>query len=230
MANLSDAKGLVTIKASSKESCERILGILESSLGKGDYGTYFDKSSIDVYDEGECFSLDCAFDACGRWSYASNIENSPQIIRHHASEEDIVFLELITWKIIYDYRDFEPGCELLGNFVYSLEHKAGAKLESTEFIEGGECTSYSCSWFNIMQVMEYSIDDLLDDRGLFYDDVVDDQDALECFEDEFFDFISDCSCEWGMSKEDVRTKFSKESEDFSKLYDLIVLGRKRKQD
>lgn len=225
MANLSDASGLATIKASSKEACERILGILEDSLGRGDYGTYFDKSSVDVYDEGECFSLDCNFDACGRWSYASNIENSPRIIRRYASE-DVAFLESIAWKIIYDYRDFEPGCELLGNFVYILEHKAGTKLESSEIIEEGECTSYSCTWFNIMRVMEYSIDELLDDRGLFYDDVVDDQDALECFEDDFEDFISDCSCEWGMSKEDVRTKFSKESEDFSKLYDLIVLNKK----
>lgn len=235
MANLSDASGEVYLTAPTKEDCNKILQILDSSLGEGDYFTDFDIKKrvyrndeyLTEFDESKLFyeeveegvRASCNFSGCGRWDYSSNVERSPYWIKNSSiTEEDLKYLESLNWSAFYDFVDYEPGCEVLGRYSCEIKHEAGTKIEKSKFL-GCDCDDYSFTWFNIMNLQGYSIEELLDDRYAW--SVLDGDNDIDFIKGDMNQFIEDYSCYHGISLATAKSWLSKESKTFSELLAFI---------
>lgn len=221
MANISDAYGMVTIFAKRTEDCKLILKLFSKNLELGEYCTIFETDSTRLASTEEGAILECDFIASGRWCYANNIERSCYWIKPGLNKKELEALESLDWIMLYDYVDYEPGFELLGQFTCNITHKAGEKLEDSQYQElGGEVPEYSL--FNIKELMGYSLNDLFEEKNLWYDNLVEDEDYVEYFKDDFSQLIHDYAIEWKTTTEEVKNRFSKEIDDFDKIYDLFM--------
>lgn len=235
MANLSDASGEAFVTAPTKEDCNRILQIFDSCLGEGEYFTDFDikkripndEEFLIEFDESKiCYEeleegvrASCNFSGCGRWDYSSNVERSPYWIKTSKSikDEDLKYLESLSWSAFYDFVDYEPGCEVLGRYSCEIKHEAGTKIENSKFA-GYDCDDYGFTWFNIMSLQGYSVEELLDDRCAW--SVLDGDNDIDFIKADMNQFIEDYSCHHGISLAMAKNQLSKESETFSKLLAL----------
>lgn len=235
MANISDASGEVYLTAPTKEDCNKILKILDSSLGEGDYFTEFnitkniskDGEFLTEFDESKIFYEEleegiraiCSFSGCGRWTYSNNVERSPYWIKQNATKEDIKYLESLSWSTFYEFQDYEPGCEVLGRFYCGIEHEAGMPLEEASYFEGDH-EIMPMTWFNIMEVMGYTVDELLEERCVC-EAVFGYGDSIDIYAEDLLKFVRDCANAWGMSRVQAKTRLCELSKDFSELIAMI---------
>ena len=76
MANMSTASGSVTLVTDTKEHAKEIFKVLNEHLNKGYYYTEFFDDELKVVQESDAScTVECDFDASGRWSYETNMEN-----------------------------------------------------------------------------------------------------------------------------------------------------------
>ena len=122
----------------------------------------------------------------------------------------------------YEYTDYECGCMLLGEGTDDVVHKANQDLSDTEFIEG-EWEDFDYTYYNIMKVNDYTIDDLLEERDLlrFLDDEEDCGDSVEDFESELREFISDWASDKYISENKAKEEIFSKSSDFKELFELL---------
>lgn len=237
MANLSTAFGDAYITAPTKEDCNKILQIIDRTLGEGDYFTElnikksirkdgefftdFDEKQIFYEELDEGVRASCSFNGCGRWDYRNNVERSPYWIKnsHSVKEEDIKYLESLSWSSFYEFTDYEPGCMILGRFYCGIEHESGIPLEHSSFIDG-DYDMMEMSWYNIMDVQGYTVDELLEERYVC-EAIFSDGASIDEYEDDLLQFIRDCAFSWNLSREGAKARLCALSEDFSKLIAMV---------
>ena len=149
MANMSTASGSVTLVTDTKEHAREIFKALNKHLNKGDYYTEFFDDELKVVQESDtACTVECDFEASGRWSYETNIENLG-----YWCEQDPLLTEL-PWKLKFDFVDEEGGCDFLYHAVKELTHEASEKLEDIA-CEDVDYTDYSRNVFSLNKIMGY---------------------------------------------------------------------------
>lgn len=154
MANLSDAFGNIEIKGSEKV-IESILRLFELS-DAWEYNTSIDLESTEKPTDDTCT---VNFFGTGRWCYENNIEFFFRWVNDEITEEDRALLEDSDFEIIFDFTDYEPGCEVFYEATEALRHKKGVKLDETEYIQS-EYSALDLSWGNRLD-LEVENDDQL---------------------------------------------------------------------
>ena len=99
-----------------------------------------------------------------------------------------------------------------------VSHTARTKLEDSAFIEG-DSEVFEPTWYNIMEVMGFSLDELLEDRYvseavLYYGD------PIEEYADDLLQFVQDWADHKKTSRKDAEKRLCRLSNDFSKLLKL----------
>ena len=156
MANLSDAFGNIEIKGSEKV-IESILRLFELS-DAWEYNTSIDLESIEKpTDDDDTCTIN--FYGTGRWCYENNIEFFFRWVNDEITKEDRTLLEGSDFEIIFDFTDYEPGCEVFYEATEALRHKKGVKLDETEYIQS-EYSALDLSWGNRLD-LEVENDDQL---------------------------------------------------------------------
>lgn len=147
MANMSTACGTVTLVTDTKEHASEIFKALNTHLNKGDYYTEFFDDELKVMQESDAScTVECDFDASGRWSYETNIENLG-----YWCEQDQLLTEL-PWKLKFDFTD--EDVDFLYHAVKELTHEASEKLEDIA-CEDVDYTDYSRNVFSLNKLMGY---------------------------------------------------------------------------
>lgn len=173
MANLSDAFGNIEIKGSEKviESILRLFGLSDA----WEYNTSIDLESIEKPTDDTCT---VNFYGTGRWCYENNIEFFFRLVNDEITKEDRTLLEGSDFEIIFDFTDYEPGCEVFYEATEALRHKKSVKLDETEYIQS-EYSALDLSWGNRLD-LEVENDDQL---ASMLDDM-DDNEMMEFLEEE----------------------------------------------
>lgn len=154
MANLSDAFGNIEIKGSEKV-IESILRLFELS-DAWEYNTSIDLESIEKPTDDTCT---VNFYGTGRWCYENNIEFFFRWVNDEITKENRTLLEGSDFEIIFDFTDYEPGCEVFYEATEALRHKKSVKLDETEYIQS-EYSALDLSWGNRLD-LEVENDDQL---------------------------------------------------------------------
>ena len=218
MANISNAFGKVQISAPSYEDAETLLKLFHAYQSNyGNYSTFYSESwDRDPDAEGKII---CTFDAFGRWSFSINIECFGQWLSLDVSNEHRKFIESIPWTVEYRYTDYEPGCEVLGQGWDKVVHQAGQSLKDVEYISG-DWNDYPMTWYNIMDVMGFSIDELLEDRYVS-EAVLGCGDPIDEYVDDLLRFVQDWADHKKTNQKDAEKRLCQLSNDFSKLLKLV---------
>ena len=223
MANLSTAFGNSQITAPSYEEAETLLKLFHAYQSDyGDYSTWYSESrDRDPDTEGRII---CTFDATGRWSFSTNIECFGKWLNHDVSNEHRKFIESIPWTVKYWYTDYEPGCEVLGQGWDKVVHQAGQSLEDVEYISG-DWNDYPMTYYNIMDLMQWDVDDVLGDRYAY--SVLDGENDISEYADDLIQFIEDYAMASGISTQRSKQILCEESEDLTQLLAMAerYLGR-----
>lgn len=147
MANMSTACGTVTLVTDTKEHASEIFKALNTHLNKGAYYTEFFDNALKVVQETDtACTVECDFDASGRWSYETNIKNLG-----YWCEQDQLLTEL-PWKLKFDFTD--EDVDFLYHAVKELIHEASEKLEDIA-CEDVDYTDYSSNVFSLNKLMGY---------------------------------------------------------------------------
>lgn len=150
MANCSTAWGEIEICADSEETMKLIIKSFEeceycehnTCLGSKDYYKFNGDTEFP-------YRLSTSFDGTGRGAFQENI------IRHFTwcvngkdlTEDEIKKLENSNFYIVYDYTDYECGCEVFYRAVDQLVHLKGVPLEKT-VLNQGYYENVDLSWGN----------------------------------------------------------------------------------
>lgn len=183
MENLSDAWGTIEIKGS-EQIIKSILKLFELSDAWG-YNTSIDLESIEKPTDDTCT---VNFYGTGRWCYENNIEFFFRWVNDEITKEDRTLLEGSDFEIIFDFTDYEPGCEVFYEATEALRHKKGVKLDETEYIQS-EYSALDLSWGNRLD-LEVENDDQL---ASMLDDM-DDNEMMEFLEEEKSSLIKHYGC------------------------------------
>lgn len=156
MANMSTASGSVTLVTDTKEHAKEIFKVLNEHLNKGYYYTEFFDDELKVVQKSDAScTVECDFDASGRWSYETNVENLGYWCEHDP------LLTALGWSITFDFVDEEGGCDFLYHAVKELTHEAGQKLEKIT-CKDIDYTDYNRNVFSLYKIMGYDKEYLSD--------------------------------------------------------------------
>lgn len=176
MANMSTACGTVTLVTDTKEHASEIFKALNTHLNKGYYYTEFFDNALKVVQETDtACTVECDFDASGRWSYETNIKNLGYWCKHDP------LLTALGWSITFDFVDEEGGCDFLYHAVKELTHEASEKLEDIA-CEDVDYTDYSHNVFSLNKLMGYD-KEYLSETFQFGKNYVSEFDDAEEYED-----------------------------------------------
>ena len=154
MANMSTAAGSVTLVTDTKEHAVQIFEALNKHLNHGDYYTEFFNNALKIVRESDTScTVECDFDASGRWSYETNIEKLG-----NWCEQDSLLTEL-PWKLKFDFND--EDVDFLYHAVKELTHEAGQKLEKIT-CKDIDYTDYNRNVFSLYKIMGYDKEYLSD--------------------------------------------------------------------
>lgn len=194
MANISDASGTIYFKANTKETIKELFDLIKlmddgsdfftSYVHWGDCCRYITKVEDDYM-----YQLEISFIGSGRWSYYCNIERMFTWIKYHIDNylDDIdkekytnmlVSIQNADWMINFDYIDYEPGCELFGNYCFHYIHEKGESLDSLIPYEG-DCEEYELNIVNYAKYMNQTLDEALEEWYYKYDDSEELKEAIE---------------------------------------------------
>lgn len=229
MANISTAFGRVEISAPTARDIIEIIDIINANLGVVDYYTFISKdyNLLDRDDDGNCVAT-CSFSGSGRWAFACNIEYTGNWLnselKRRGKAEDAEYLEGFTWGLMYDFTDYEPGCEVFGQGKAGIVHKAGQKLTKCEYVEG-DWDELPFTYYCIMDAMGWSIDEILEER--YATSVLEGENSIEEYEDDLMEFLRDYADYKCISKEEAQKEMCEQSEHFPELMKLIR-GKQRR--
>lgn len=192
MANISDASGTVRINATHPEVIKNVISLMEIAE-RFEYGTYLSDYEINEYPEG-C-KVEIPFSGAGRWCFGNNIEMMFKSIASYIAsvKENKEYYGQIfqnvqdsDFEMIFDYCDYEPGCGILGHYVYALSHRAGEDLTAPQITEG-DAMEYDFTVENLVDHVGYDLETAIQEMVYRYG-----EDALEYLENER-DFIDNAS-------------------------------------
>lgn len=166
MANISSTFGNACIYAESADKAEKICNAINTVTSEFGYYTEFD-----IDENGKNISeknYSCSFQACGRWSYETNLENFGSWLDSSREKhlEIIEMLEKEDFRIILDFTDEECGCQFIYTACAELIHKANTPIKDTEF-NMLEKIFYDYTRKNLKVLCGYD-DDYIND--MFYED------------------------------------------------------------
>ena len=165
MANISNAKGTlnVSVKAGSEKEMRDFLACLAEYFRYGEYGAFFDPtSSIAVQKEKEGFSCSVDFTGFGRWSFMENIGGwFGSWSKTKEIEKYVKEIEKYDFRLMFDFVDFEEGCEIFYHAIVSISHNAGNPLDAACVTED-ECEDISITAENLVAYDMYADDEVID--------------------------------------------------------------------
>lgn len=178
MANISSAYGKISVTASTKEDVDAIFKKIDERLNNK-YVEYFTNCDLQLlkYEVSEdgLVTGETYFDGCGRWTFSNNIANFGRWMKHDA------LLTALTWKICFEYKDEECGCDILYEAVDEINHEANEDLDEL-IVNNIDCTNYDLNPYNLMTVMNYSDEDIAN-YYLIGADFVDEYENLDEYEE-----------------------------------------------
>lgn len=134
MANVSDAVGRmkITVDTLDKELFARVWDTIRQGMAEEAYPTFLAPIKTDDIDcKDDMCSASGRFIASGRWGYESNVRNFGNWLAGVIPDGDVGFLEQLTFRVDYDFADYEKGTESFYSAeMYSL-HYAKAPLRMT---------------------------------------------------------------------------------------------------
>lgn len=143
MANISEAKGRLTIVTESEEDMFTIVDVIRTICQNFDYETYLFEANQDdfnldkaIYYDGE-YKVDFSFSGAGRWEYASNIEHFTYWVNDKLEKSNnlalIEKLQSMYFQFEYIYND-RYDCESYDVEIIA-EHQKGVSLyKSMDFL------------------------------------------------------------------------------------------------
>lgn len=150
MANISNADGTITIKAKSTEAiynlllvqryaesnCEYYTDIASSSLGSKELKSDIENNSFTNKDGLTVFSD--SFYGIGRWSFESNVNWFMDCLEPDSSDPDDIKeakakAQNQYYRIEFDIKDEEPGCEMLYEAIATIEYNPETKKSNISF-------------------------------------------------------------------------------------------------
>lgn len=185
MANISDAKGTLTLRGRwTSKDIEALSYVLHFHRYCGDYPMYF-KETIDEIYTTLSSDLVISFYGCGRWSLFTNIERLFDWIKLErfdqfkelsaAKEHLSSYNKLSTYnkmidrlkfkltrnriKLLWDYVDYEPGCELLCHACLLQVFKQEPDLNYTSVFIADYTVGPEATLKNYCALFEESIED-----------------------------------------------------------------------
>ncbi len=191
MANISDTVGSITIEIDTMEALDALKRAFKLLDNSSDYVTILEKSPT-VYKLADGrWGMKSSFVGSGRWYYQENIRSMFEWLtlpdEEPISSKDQEILTKTNFTIIFVYEDYEPSCELFGQGVEKLEHKAGTPLDETLHFPLS-WVNYDLSWGNRLAIGFEEEDGLLDRLNSMDDDEVEEfleeeKEGLEWFFD-----------------------------------------------
>lgn len=174
MANISDANGTFTIHAKNCETIKELIHLMQY-LEIGEYSTYFTDyhSGDDQFDDSivkfgdDEYEFETTFSASGRWVYLTNIERMADWILSEVEEQNdpqdpdiIKHLEKEEWSIVFDYIDYEPGCELFAQVMVEAIHYTDTPFADID-VNVSEDENLDKTVVNFAQTMGYTFDETM---------------------------------------------------------------------
>lgn len=195
MANISDAFGTIEIMANDVKVIYDLIYLMDNTLNNNGYYTAINEEvnnvKIDDLNGDYKHSAIVSFDACGRWSYQENIEKMFSWIKRSCSENDQLLLDNLekqNFKMIFDYTDREPGCEIFGRYVNYIVHKSGDDLFQYTVYDG-DYEEYDECIVNYCEYLGMDFIEAVEELSFKFD--LDDPDDLERFKNELLDQSKD---------------------------------------
>ena len=189
MANISTANGELTIIAEcDKKEFRKFQTALNEYLQRGEYGADFYETDKFQFENGKCETT-VGFHGWGRWTFDENLRRFfiawADYYSANSNELNLKFLMPFSFKLIFDFVDYEEGQQLLYTEKASIEHKANAPWKETSF----EVLSY--------EDIEFTADNLIDYGAVDDDELIEVTDVsnLREFLDNEADDISDSELE-----------------------------------
>ena len=150
MANLSNADGTITIKAKSTEAIYNLLLAQRYVDSQYDYQTVLSTSKISSKElkldiENNSFTnqenlkvYTDTFYGIGRWSFESNINWFMDCLEPDSSDPDDIKEAKVKaqneyYRIEFDIKDEEPGCEMLYEAIATIEYNPETKKSNISF-------------------------------------------------------------------------------------------------
>lgn len=198
MANCSSAWGAIEIFADSEETMKLIIKSFEkceyceynTCLGGKDYYRLNGDTEFP-------YRLGTSFSGTGRWAYQDNIARHFIwcVNEKNLTEDEIKKLENANFYLVYDYTDYECGCEVFYRAIDQLVHLKSVPLKETVFNQGSY-ENVDLSWGNRLR------EEVEDERYLIG--------MLSDFEpDEVYDFLE-------KERESLEEYFEKSLKEYSK--------------
>lgn len=138
MANISEATGCVdvTVKTNQKKEFTEFFNCLREFAGNGDYFAYIDEiAENDIEKEDDELFCSSGFYGAGRWTFHNNLELfgnwADSYKRTH--KETVQTLEKYTFKLEFEFADYEPGCGVLYSENAEITHNAGEEIKNCKF-------------------------------------------------------------------------------------------------
>ena len=231
MANLSNADGTITIKAKSTEAIYNLLLAQRYVDSQYDYQTVLSTSKISSKElkldiENNSFTnqenlkvYTDTFYGIGRWSFESNINWFMDCLEPDSSDPDDIKEAKVKaqneyYRIEFDIKDEEPGCEMLYEAIATIEYNPETKKSNISF--------------DTIQRYDYTRDNLIEVGFYAEGELFSINDVIENFDD-YTDY-------WGCNEEliinhkqdiiDILETLPNKDYPYTDLYEIIEYNLK----
>lgn len=231
MANLSNAHGTITIKAKSKEAIYNLLLVQNYVESEYEYRTQIMASNSDSlklksdiknnsFTTKDGFTVfSDSFYGIGRWSFENNVNWFMDCLEPDSSDPDDIKeakakAQTEYYRIEFDIKDEEPGCEML--------------YEATATIEYNPETKKSNISFDTTQRYDYTRDNLIKVGFYYEDEIFSINDVINNFDDytDYWGYDEDIIINHKQDIIDILKTLSNKDYPYFDLYEIIEYNLK----
>lgn len=218
MANLSDAHGIITVKARTKEIGNKVMDIVFRTQETWEYNMIeVDEDNRTFFKSDKGIELSTSFFGTGRWDFDNNIcfmKQWNEDLFSSKNIDDYKYLIDNYWELKYDYKDIELGCDFCCKADTVVIHKEGEKLEKLDI----HCTSSSSLNINIYSIIKNGfvsdVEDALSYLGIdeYEDDEISDYAIKRCKQG-----LNECMLDNNWSQNEALNNYFSSNEIFEKI-------------
>lgn len=215
MANISDAFGTVIVTSSDLETSEKLLRIFHSVQSKFDYYTDYDLDNIHQVGERK---VSANFTASGRWTFSTNLLWFGKWLQENIeSEEDREFLESRRWECLFEYADYECGCEVFGQGSAVVEHARNSLLSEAMYTELN-WEDLEPTYWNFFDVLGWSLQEIANER--YFESILDGEESIVGYCEDIYKFLDDYANHYHLDKSAAKDSIRQQSKLFGRVLDM----------
>lgn len=153
MVNLSDAHGIFTVKARTKDIGNKVMDIIFKTQEAWEYNMIEIENSRTCFKSGENIEIATSFFGTGRWDFDNNICSMKQWNEDMFINKNIDDFEYLIdnyWELKYEYKDIELGCDFCCEADTIVVHEKGQSLKELDVC----CTNSSSLDINVYSIIK----------------------------------------------------------------------------